>query len=76
MAAGDKREGLQADWTKVKFDRQIVAIALVNNASEIISDDADVAAIGERWGVKVTSIEELPLPPELVPPPLFEGLAD
>ena len=76
MAAGDKREGLQADWTKVKFDRQIVAIALVNNASEIISDDADVAAIGERWGVKVTSIEELPLPPELIPPPLLEGLED
>ena len=76
MAAGDKREGLQADWTKVKFDRQIVAIALVNNAAEIISDDAAVASIGERWGVKVTSIEDLPLPPELIPPPLLAPLED
>lgn len=62
--AGDKREGLQSDWTKIRFDRQIVAIALVSGASEIISDDSDVAAIGERWGIKVTSIEDLPLPAE------------
>lgn len=76
MAAGDKREGLKADWTKVKFDRQIVAIALVVNASEIISDDPDVTAIGERWGVPVRSIEDLPIPKDLVPPPLLAGLED
>lgn len=76
MAAGDKREGLQADWTKIKFDRQIVAIALVVNATEIISDDGDIAAVGERWNIPVTSIEELPLPSELIPPPLLAGLED
>ncbi len=76
IAAGDKREGLQADWTKVKFDRQIVSIALVVGASEIISDDGDVAAIGERWGVQVRSVEDLPLPAELIPPPLFAQLED
>lgn len=74
MAAGDKREGLQQDWTKIKFDRQIVSIALVAGADEIISDDADVAAIGERWGVQVRSIEDLPVPPELIPPPLLAHL--
>jgi hypothetical protein len=77
-ASGDKREGLPADipWTKVKFDRQIVAIALTSGASEIISDDGDVKAIGERWGIKVTSVAELPIPAHLVPPPLLAGLED
>ena len=73
---GDKREGLLADHTKIKFDRQIVSIAIVNNATELISDDGDVAAIGERWGMPVRSVATLPLPPELIPPPLFEHLAD
>jgi hypothetical protein len=76
MAAGDKREGSQADWTKVKFDRQIVAIAMVANATEIISDDRHVAAIGERWGMPVRSIEDLPIPSELIPPPLLAHLEE
>jgi hypothetical protein len=76
MAAGDKREGLQTDWTKIKFDRQIVAIAIVANAEEIISDDADIAAIGERWDVRVRSVEDLPIPAELIPPPLLASLED
>ena len=78
IAAGDKREGAPAGtpWTKVKFDRQIVAIALVNGAAEIISDDPHVKAIGERWGVKVTSVDDLPIPSELVPPPLLAALED
>ncbi len=76
LASGDKREGSQADWTKVKFDRQIVAIAMVANASLIISDDDHVAAIGERWGIVVKSIEDLPIPAELIPPPLFKKLEE
>jgi hypothetical protein len=39
---GDKRNGLQAAWAKVKYDRQIVAIAKVQNASMIYSDDGDM----------------------------------
>jgi predicted nucleic acid-binding protein len=78
ITAGDKREGAPADtpWTKVKFDRQIVAIAIVNGASEIISDDPHVKALGERWGIKVTSVDDLPIPEELVPPPLWAALED
>jgi len=74
--AGDKREGLQADWTKVKFDRQIVSIAMVANATEIISDDRDIAAICERWNFPARSIEDLPIPSELIPPPLFAKLEE
>jgi hypothetical protein len=77
IAAGDKREGLKdAHWTKVKFDRQIVAVAMVNQASELISDDPHIKAIGERWGLKVTSIEDLPIPDEFMPPPLLASLED
>jgi hypothetical protein len=75
IAEGDKREGLaDAPWTKIKFDRQIVAIAVMAQASEIISDDPHLKAIGDRWGIKVTSIEELPIPSEFIPPPLLAGL--
>ncbi len=77
IAAGDKREGLAGSpWAKVKFDRQIVAIAIIAQASEIISDDADVKAIGERWGIKVTSIEDLPIPAEFIAPPLLAPLLE
>ena len=76
IASGDKREGLKADHTKVKFDRQIVSIALVNGAAQLISDDGDVSAICERWGFPVVSVQDLPLPPFLIPPPLLAGLED
>lgn len=75
IASGDKREGLaDAPWTKVKFDRQIVAIAMMAQAVEIISDDPHILSIGKRWGIKVTSIEDLPIPNEFMPPPLFAAL--
>ena len=74
IAEGDKREGLQADWTKVKFDRQIVSIAMVNGATAIISDDPDIVAICDRWGFRALSVEDLEIPPELVVPPLFRHL--
>jgi hypothetical protein len=74
IAARDKREGLRADHTKIKFDRQIVSIAIVNGATEIISDDGDIAAIGDRWNFPVRSVEQLPMPPELIPPPLLAAI--
>jgi hypothetical protein len=77
ISDGDKREGMNdATWTKIKFDRQIISIAVVNGASEIISDDGDIAAIGERWNFPVKSIEDLPIPEHLIPPPLLAKLED
>jgi predicted nucleic acid-binding protein len=61
---GDKRTGLQATWAKVKYDRQIVAIAKVHGASVIYSDDSDVATLGTKAGLQVIGFAELPLPPE------------
>jgi hypothetical protein len=76
IEAGDKREGSEASWAKVKFDRQIVAIALVNRASELISDDPHVIAVGSRWGLSVKSVDDLPIPDALVPPPLLAPLEE
>ena len=48
-------------WAKVKFDRQIVAIALVEGASAIYSDDRGVKVFGEIAGLRVVRIPDLPL---------------
>jgi len=60
--AGDKRSGVAAAWAKVKFDRQIVAIAKVFNASMIYSDDKDVKTLAAVENIPVTRLEELSLP--------------
>ena len=61
---GNKRGSANtSDWQKVKFDRQIVAVALVHKASTIYSDDPDIAAHGKDCGVSVLSLADLPLPP-------------
>lgn len=60
---GDKRSGIDAPWTKVKYDRQIVAIAKVTNATAIYSDDGHIVTLGRIAGLNVVGIAELPLPP-------------
>lgn len=64
LANGKKRGQSNATWEKVKYDRQIVAIAKVNGASTIYSDDQDVKTLGMRAKIKVVSVGDLPLPPE------------
>lgn len=63
LQAGDKRGGLQSTWAKVKYDRQIVAIARVAQATAIYSDDRDIGAIAREVGINVISVVHLPLPP-------------
>jgi len=64
IAAGDKRGGSDSPWAKVKFDRQIVAIAKVEGASAIYSDDGDIARFAKGSGLAVIRVCDLPLPPE------------
>jgi predicted nucleic acid-binding protein len=59
---GDKRGGVAAPWAKVKFDRQIVAVAKVNGAKRLYSDDEDVIKFGRKAGLDVISTWDLPLP--------------
>lgn len=62
IKAGDKREGERTEpWQKLKFDRQIVAIAIVEGATVLYSTDRDVHNQGKRWGLEVISPADLPL---------------
>jgi predicted nucleic acid-binding protein len=71
VAAGDIREGLKTTKTQMKFDRQIVAIALTNGARVLYSDDDGVKKFGERSGLKVKRTSDLPIP--AIQQDLFEG---
>jgi predicted nucleic acid-binding protein len=61
-AHGNKRGGVAAPWQKVKIDRQIVAVAKVNGASKIYSDDEDVRHFAQKAQIEVVASYELPLP--------------
>jgi predicted nucleic acid-binding protein len=60
---GDKRSGSTSAWDKVKFDRQIVAIAKVENVNVIYSNDDDVRKFASQVSIDVVGVSELPLPP-------------
>src|SRR6266852_911887 len=57
-----KRAGSTSPWAKLRFDRQIVAIAKTNGATRIYSDDEDVIKFARRLGIEVIRTWELPLP--------------
>lgn len=63
-AKGAKRGSAStSEWQKVKFDRQIVAIAKVHKVSVIYSDDPDIRHHGKDVGISVIGLADLPLPP-------------
>jgi len=64
LAKGKKRGVSDATWAKVKYDRQIVAIAKVHGATTIYSHDGDIATLGRRAKINVISLAGLPLPPQ------------
>lgn len=63
--AGDKRgvASEAATWAKVKYDRQIVAIAKVAQAPVIYTDDKDMKAFAAKVGITTIRLEDLPLKP-------------
>lgn len=62
LASGDKRGGSDQAWQKVKFDRQIVAIARAHGATRIFADDHRLASFAAKLGMDVFSSWNLPLP--------------
>lgn len=60
--ASDKKEGMES-WSKLKFDRQIIAIAKVEGAERMYSNDGDVYRLGQADGLVVVRLEDLPDPP-------------
>lgn len=59
----DLRVGSASTRASLKFDRQIVAIARVEQETAIYSDDGDMEKLGESFGLKVIRTYDLPLPP-------------
>tara|TARA_Y100001951_G_C11290625_1_gene271874 strand:+ start:1976 stop:2518 length:543 start_codon:yes stop_codon:yes gene_type:complete len=50
--------------TKIKFDRQIVAIAKAEGAQTVYSDDVDVHSYAKHAGLQAIRTFDLDLPPE------------
>jgi predicted nucleic acid-binding protein len=69
---GKKRGKATGTWAKIKFDRQIVAIAKVTRATTIYSDDRDIRAIASAESIPVVGLSDLPLPDKDSQPDLFE----
>lgn len=76
LGSGSKRGSSIATWAKVKYDRQIVAIAKVNGATTIYSDDGDIATLAKRAKINVIGLADLPLPPQKAQLDLLEHAAD
>lgn len=69
---GNKRGDSNAIWAKIKYDRQILAIGVIENASAIYSNDRDLRTLAEKHRIKAYGIEDLPLPPPTNPQTSFE----
>ncbi|MCY4214120.1 MAG: PIN domain-containing protein [Gammaproteobacteria bacterium] len=63
ISVGDLRAGTNATRAKLKFDRQIIAIARIQGQTAIYSDDGDVAKLAKPLDIKVIPVHDLPLPP-------------
>ena len=61
-------------WAKLKFDRQIVAIAKVYDVTIIYSHDAAMKTVANRLGIEVLRLDDLPLPQEMLQRDLLEGM--
>jgi len=59
-----KGSSTDGSYQKVKVDRQIVAIATIEQVETIYSDDSDVKTLAETAGIKCLRLADLPLPPE------------
>lgn len=60
--AGDPREGVRITKSAMKFDRQIIAISLVNGARVLYSDDDGVEKFAAGCGLAVKRVPDLPVP--------------
>lgn len=59
IESGNKKDGVDDTLNKVKFDRQIVAIAQAEKADTIYTDDDNLALHAERRGIKVIRTHQI-----------------
>ena len=62
IKSGDKRAGSNAVMAKIKFDRQIVAIAKVHAVSAIYTCDKNLTTFAQNNDLNVIAVWDLPLP--------------
>ena len=62
IKSGDPRQGMRITKSAMKFDRQIVAIALVNGARVLYSDDDGVERFASSCGLATKRVTDLPVP--------------
>ena len=61
LREGNLRAGTQATRAKLKFDRQIIAIARTQNETTIYSDDEDIATLAKPLELEVVPVHALQL---------------
>lgn len=64
IEGGSKRGAGTGEWAKIKYDRQIIAIAKAARATAIYSDDDNVRTFAQQFNLPVIRTADLPLPPE------------
>jgi hypothetical protein len=62
LTAKDKKGGATGTWVKVKFDRQIVAIAKVAGATKIYSEDESLRNTATREGLTALGVADIEFP--------------
>ena len=62
LSAGNLRAGTNTTRAKLKFDRQILAIARIEGEDTIYSDDKELAKLGKPIGFTIIPIHKLPSP--------------
>lgn len=65
---GDKRGGSPDNWQKVKFDRQIAAIAIAEGDGAIYTSDGSLQNLARKHGLVAIDFYELPVPTDTMPP--------
>lgn len=63
LKAKKKNSPKQEPYQKIKFDRQIVAIAKVEGVTTIYSDDRGIVTLGAAEHIQVIGMASLPMPP-------------
>jgi predicted nucleic acid-binding protein len=60
----NKEREKQAPWNKIKFDRQIVAIAKTQGVSVVYSDDDQLRQFARECGMDAYGLAEISVPPQ------------
>jgi predicted nucleic acid-binding protein len=64
LASGSRRGAGDSTYAKLRFDRQIIAIAKVHAVRTIYTDDFELGSFAKTQGFDVVNLLDLPIPGE------------